>query len=141
MIGSDIDGVLAYYDPAFRRQNWSHLDQYYSSVKPTVLAQLLANAGLILISGRREKFRDVTENWLKLNGICWSELLLFGGKEKDRNILGEWKRSMIEKYGISMYFEDDTRIGNIIRTSKHACLVMIVQNAIIRGEESNAKVN
>jgi uncharacterized HAD superfamily protein len=141
LIGSDIDGVLAYYDPVFRRQNWSHLERYYCSLELTALAHLLKNVGLLIISGRREKFRDVTENWLKSHEIHWSELIMFDGEEKNRKVLGEWKRSMVERYEVSVYFEDDTRIGKVIQTSSHACLVIIVQNAVRRRENSNAKVD
>jgi len=63
-IGSDLDGVIAYNSLNKKEYRPFRLHLYYSKCEPTKLSKMPID---VIITGRRECYRKVTQNWLRFS--------------------------------------------------------------------------
>ncbi len=120
-IAYDFDGVLM---PAIKRdkkyfqQNKYERDLFerkkrYHFKASGVLKRPIEKEYYI-ISARRERYRDITEEWLKKNKIEPIELILMEGQLTFNRII-EHKSKYLKELGIEKYYEDDPKIVAKIR--------------------------
>lgn len=118
----DIDGTLARHDPA-KRSPYDHAKSYEDELRQEVsdLLDLVSfgsncaddhNGGrikIILVTGRREKFRDVTEAWLHLHMIPYDNLLMRGDDDNrpDNEVKKDIYLTHIEPEFRVMFILDD----------------------------------
>lgn len=62
-----------------------------------------------IITGRREKYRKITERWLEEKGIEYKELIMMTGSLTFKNIYNH-KYKWIKELGIERYYDDDIKI-------------------------------
>ena len=125
----DIDGTLANNDHRQHHLNgekkdWDAFfseqadDDLYDMTNEMLL--MFNNEGyeIVLLTGREEKYRGVTERWLQENFVYWDELIMrpTGSRMKD----DEWKLKhikAIEKGGrpVVAIFEDRLRVVKTLR--------------------------
>jgi hypothetical protein len=125
-IGTDIDGVIAFSTQNKKNYTPYRLGEYYKTCRKT------GNAGNhydFIISGRREKFRDITEQWLRDNGISFDKLILFPSKiDKTNQTLSEYKAKHINGEGLKEYREDDPKIAKYLQDHCPNCKIKRVDD-------------
>lgn len=132
----DIDGTLS--DATHRHhhlkttpKNWEafnkamHLDTPHKDV--VALAQALHHAGhrVLLVTGRDEEFRMVTETWLNAHGVIYDELYMRprGDRREDTTTKAEalrWLRAA--GYAPWLVVEDRNRLVKMWREQGLTCL-------------------
>lgn len=117
IIGTDLDGVLTDVpenflelknpDKTFKldvlRNQWYKNYLKYAPTKLKVKAD-------IIITGRKEKYRAVTEEWLKANKVTYKKIYFFSG-DKTRVNLIKYKAGIINEEHIDLFYEDDKEIA------------------------------
>lgn len=119
----DLDGTLC--DVRHRRhwvaskpQNWAAFNAAiaHDGVNVPVFQALrgLQSAGnkVILLSGREDSNRGVTEEWLFRHGVEYDELIMRGTKDyrKDSIIKSEFVDELVRKYNIVGAFDDRQQV-------------------------------
>ena len=125
-IASDLDGVLArnHLDKADYRP--FRLHEYYSCCQPTKLSKIPID---IIITGRKEHFRKVTQNWLEYYGVDYEQLIMFPNKTKKTNrSLAEYKARVINELEITKYYEDDRRIAEYLEDNCPLTKIIFVRD-------------
>lgn len=102
----DIDGVLC-EDPSFFQNDDG---QRYKDFIINAPAKFLPTKKIgYLITGRLEKYRDETEQWLRKNGIQYNQLLMLdckNGRERLKNVnQGEFKAIIYKKTNCFLFIE------------------------------------
>lgn len=114
--GYDIDGVICELfkpDKPFRLCN-SEERKILKKLKTfhmKTAKKLRDTEGLeiYLITGRKNKDREITLEWLRKNNIKFHKLLMLQASRTRENMIGH-KKNMIEYYNIDTFFEDDPKI-------------------------------
>lgn len=132
----DIDGTIA--DLSHRRKwiedkpkNWAAFEANMHLDKPIehtiALVKMLKEQGLTLImcSGRGEQNRQVTEDWLKDNGIDYEKLYM--RKKKDYRADDIIKEELLDKiigdgYNPTLVFDDRNRVVEMWRRRGLTCI-------------------
>jgi len=116
IVGYDLDGVLMpllkrskpyiQYSGAERKSyEKARLWQYANDTK----LRTPEEKEFYIISSRQEKYRQITEMWLKSNGINAKEVILMDNSLTFNHILDHKLKYLIEK-GITKYYEDDPKL-------------------------------
>lgn len=138
----DIDGTLADITHRLRYvqqepKNWkeffAHLDQDKPRVEIVEKVKTYAeDYNIVLVTGRPEEHRKVTEEWLKKNDITYQTLIMRPkGDRRDDDVL---KEEILNKYfkkdNIYLVFEDRKRVVDMWARNKIAVIN-------VGGENSN----
>lgn len=129
----DIDGTLA--DNSERQKYLSELrwDMFFNEmgndypVKEVLeLYNLIKNSQqykMIIVSGRPEKYKKLTEQWLTWNNIYYDDLYMRkdGDQRKDNVIKQEILKHIKEKYEISFAFDDRKSVVDMWRENGVFC--------------------
>jgi uncharacterized HAD superfamily protein len=128
-IGTDIDGVIAYNPLNKADYRPFRLHEYYSKAKPTKYSKMPVN---YVISGRKQHFRKVTQEWLSSNEIKYKELIMFPNKVKKNNqTLAEYKSRAINELGITKYYEDDERIAEYLKKTCQNTKIIFIDTKLL----------
>jgi hypothetical protein len=72
-----------------------------------------------IITGRKEFFRKLTENWLNENNVKYGRLVMYPtGVRKSLEGVFKFKAEIINKFNIGKYYENH---GEIYRYLKQIC--------------------
>lgn len=124
-IGFDIDGTLAHivdrdiYDAARAHEDTldPHVMRYLRSVQSDGIA-------VVVMSGRSEDHREVTEKWLAKHGIEYAGLFMRPSKDTrpDFVVKGElFDKHLRGKYNVQMFIDDRTQIVRLWRDMGIIC--------------------
>lgn len=125
----DIDGTVALLDDRNPHDASTALEDALNHPVANVLEvyshQTLYDVRLIMLTGRSEEYRDITEQWLKKYGITHYENLFMRGKE-DRRKDYEVKREVYEKeiaprYDVLFVLEDRDQVVKMWREIGVTC--------------------
>lgn len=116
--GMDIDGVLN-VDPAVDDDGPIYAD-YLKNATPLFIPSFPVDT---LISCRLEKYRDITEQWLKEHGVKYKHLVMLDMPNKAARIAwgkhGEYKADYYKTHSQQLFIESDynqaQKIANIAR--------------------------
>lgn len=80
----------------------------------------------LIITARREAYRDIAEAWLARYKINYGQLIMFPGtfEERNRTCIGTWKAEKASQAGAQMFIESDNEQARIISASTSACRVL-----------------
>jgi len=135
----DIDGTLA--DPSERihyiigpKKDWDSYDALVHTDKPInaiiTLAQVLYETGhdVVLLTGRSERVRDDTEEWLRTHNVPYHYLLMRGdGDRREDTIVKLENLDMFLRnrpMTVQTIFEDRKRLAEAFRDAGfHVCHV------------------
>ncbi len=131
----DIDGTLA--EISQRRKyvenkpkNWDKFfqnmekDGIHEEVVNTVRHYYLFKYEILLLTGREEKFREVTENWLEEKGIGYSKLFMRDTKDfRADDVIKEeiFKKHIEPTYNVFLCIDDRNRVVNMWRRLGLVC--------------------
>lgn len=108
-IAVDMDGVLCQECPPCLTE-----DEYINwmeTATPHLIPPYQIEA---VITSRREKYRAITEGWLRRNGVRYVHLLMDPSiKDSDRDFIG-WKIRCINYRKPQVFIESDERIAQVI---------------------------
>jgi hypothetical protein len=107
-VASDLDGVIAY--TPLNKDDYipSQLREFYKSCKPTKYSILYYD---YIVTGRKEFFRKLTEDWLNKNNVKYGVLVMYPtGVRKSLKGVFEYKAKILNKLKISKYYENHKRI-------------------------------
>jgi hypothetical protein len=113
--GYDLDGVLAIMSK--RDKPYSKQNKYERKEFEKIRAEMYENSPLLLqpvkpfyiISGRKEKYRSISDTWLKKNKLNPIKTFYLEGGKNFENIL-KLKVSKIKESKITVYYEDDVKL-------------------------------
>ena len=118
----DIDGTLAHIDPANPRDIYDGSRVMEDKLDTFVVRVLdsLADAGfkILMVSGRDEKYRDVTEMWLNSYIVPRRKLYMRseGDTRHDAAVKYEIAQKLINTYNVLGVFDDRSRVVNAWRS-------------------------
>ena len=104
IIASDLDGVIAY--TTYKKDDYvpSRLREFYNSCTPTKYAKMSFD---YIITGRKEFFRKLTENWLNENNVRYNILIMYPtGVRKSLDGVFKFKAEIINQFNIGKYYEN-----------------------------------
>ena len=114
MKSSDLDGVIAKNSLNLKDYRPYRLHEFFAKCSPTGYAE---RSWRYIITGRKEHFRKVTERWLQDNNVQYRELIMFPNKKpKNFRNLAMYKAEKINDLGVDVYYEDDLRIVEYLRS-------------------------
>ena len=130
----DIDGVLADCTHRLhhilvpgRKQDWDAFDALTHKDTPIPASVWLLNilrhrAKIVLLTGRSERVRKATEEWLHVNGIKYDELLMRASG--DRRKAAYVKTDIMNEHNLTAdnvmcIFEDEPATITILRAKGH----------------------
>lgn len=113
MISVDMDGVLC-EDPTII--TGAEYEQFLIEARPKYTHFEINE----IITGRKERFREQTEEWLRRHGIKYKKLLMLPD-EKTLKDIARWKAEMYKISESELFIESDPRQAEIIKrlTGKH----------------------
>lgn len=124
----DLDGVLAH--STLKRSRYNMFEVYGTCI-PLHLENLFMGtySSYTIITGRKVRFRNVTEKWLSDNnyvydGICYSEM----GTRKTTDSLAVHKAKHIKRLNITLYIEDTPNIALKLIPQVPDCTVLLYHN-------------
>jgi uncharacterized HAD superfamily protein len=126
-IASDLDGVLAFLEPDRDKYMPDRLNSYFKKARYTGF--LSSNSRITIITGRKEKYRFVTEKWLNQNSIKYSKLVMM-----PNNVIPslesqiELKAFHIENLDIDLYYEDEKKIAKELVKRCPNCAIIVVSD-------------
>lgn len=112
----DIDGVLCEDVPDSENDDGERYIKFISNSRQMFVPDRPIHT---LVSGRLEKYRAVTEDWLKRHGIQYKHLILLNlpnNFERAKINVGDYKADVYNKSGCSVFIESDPREATAIRT-------------------------
>ncbi len=112
----DLDGVLlpllkrngCYFKQSTAERN-EHENKKRYLFKYGKVLRIPLEKEFYIISSRRERYRNLTENWLKDNKINYKELILMEGSLTFKKIV-EHKYKYLREKKIEKYYEDDKKV-------------------------------
>jgi len=83
----------------------------------------------LIVTARREVYREQTLDWLKRHGIRVKEIVMFPGsfEERAKTNIGQWKASMVSKRGCGLFVESDYRQACEIAKALPNCQVVSIE--------------
>lgn len=121
----DIDGTLAHMVNRGPHDTSKYLDDVKDDTIHWIFGKLAENAIRIIVSGRSEDFREVTEQWLASHGITFDHLYMrpSGDFREDSIIKREIYQQHIKgKYGVRCVLDDRNRVVKMWREQGLTCL-------------------
>lgn len=108
LTGFDFDGILGHDSSAEDDDDGERYVNWLQTVHPLYLYR----GGTIhyIITGRIEKYRSYTEQWLAKHNQKYDNLIMgpwASKRERSRHRVGEWKGRVILEHGIKLYVESD----------------------------------
>lgn len=101
--GFDIDGVIVVDPPVSHKVDEEAYLAYIRNLTPLYVP---ARKVRYLVTGRLEKYRDVTEKTLRALGVQWGELIM---KPSNAGNIGRWKASVVGELPIKLFVESSIR--------------------------------
>lgn len=115
----DIDGTLAIRgNRGIFDFNICDIDTLCKEVQHLLALVHLAGGKVVLMTGREDKFRSITEKWLKDNEVVYGELLMRQSEDKrpDYIIKKElYEKHIKDKYNVFAIFEDRPQVVKMWR--------------------------
>jgi len=121
IIGYDLDGTICDGTPkrskpyfkqtglerkAYEQVKINHYRNANVVMRPNV-------DNFIIITGRNEKYREVTREWLKANNINPEALYMHKGQRTRKEMIA-FKLKTCREYHVSLYYEDDPKIAKAL---------------------------
>ena len=110
----DIDGVLTEDVPAQFDTDDENYITFLRNQKPMFRPDRPIHT---LVSGRLEKYREITEEWLNKNNITYKHLILLNlpnKYERSKINVGEYKANVYRNSGTELFIESDFNEANTI---------------------------
>ena len=111
----DIDGVLCEDVPNSENDDGEKYKKFISNSRPMYIPDREIHT---IVSGRLEKYRSITENWLKRHNIKYKHLELLNlpnNTERAKIDVGGYKAYIYNKSGCSLFIESDLKEATTIR--------------------------
>ena len=124
IVASDLDGVIAY--TPLKKDDYvpSKLRTFYNDCKPTKYSILNYD---YIITGRKEFFRNLTEDWLKENNVTYGKLVMYPtGVRKSIDGVIKYKAKAIKDLGIGKYYENHKGIYNYLKENCRNTEIVLV---------------
>lgn len=127
----DIDGTLALfgdanpYDRDFLQDILNQPVAHILRIQNVATFESLGSAKVILVSGRTDKFRAQTEQWISLNEVTYDELFMRkdGDVRKDVIIKQEiYEVEIKDKYNVLFVLDDRDQVVDFWRSQGLTCL-------------------
>lgn len=113
--GFDFDGVLCRDPLKAENDDGPRYVEFLRNAEPVFVPQRPIGH---IVTGRLEKYRPHTEEWLRRRGIQWSSLTMMPYATKAERMAaggrGQWKASVVKKLGVEFFLESNPRQANII---------------------------
>jgi hypothetical protein len=103
----DLDGIFCPDVPIEKAENEILYKEYITTVESIAHRIPRLHPCLSIATARLEKYRDITEDWLKRNNIEYRSLHMYQGTKDDRD--SNFYRNVSE-YKTSIFLESDARI-------------------------------
>jgi len=103
----DIDGVLTQDVPDWANDDGEKYINYLKNQKPMYVPD---REIAILVTGRLEKYRNITEEWLKNHKIKYRKLIMLNlpnNYERAKIKVGEFKAQVYKQSGLGLFIESD----------------------------------
>lgn len=122
VFGMDLDGVIA-------RSTMKYTEGgIYKKYQTCVLQLNTPNNDVIIITGRKPRFKKLTKEWLKENKVHYSKIIFNDRKSKKFKDLADYKARKIKKYKVTTYIEDTPEIAIRIQDKVPECKVILFYN-------------
>lgn len=115
----DLDGTLALFGNNNPYERDFFQDDSNVSVRVLLKAMKKNNSKILIVSGRKDTFKEVTEKWLKFHGIEYDALFMRKGDDdrKDAIIKSEIYETEIKgKYNIDFVIDDRNQVVEFWRS-------------------------
>ena len=115
VIASDLDGVLAIgtkRDKPYSKQNkYERLEFEKLRVEMYKNSPLLfiPNEPFYIISGRKEKYRDISDAWIKKNNLNVIKSFYLEGQRNRENMI-RFKIDKLKEINANIFYEDDPKL-------------------------------
>lgn len=112
----DIDGVLTEDVPGEFDDDGEKYINFLKNQKPKFRPDRKIHT---LVTGRLEKYRAITEEWLRQHNVQYGNLImlnLHNKQEKMKQDTGNFKAEVFRKSGLQLFIESDFREGNVIKS-------------------------
>ncbi len=112
----DIDGVLTEDVPAEFDDDGEKYINFLKNQKPKFRPDRKIHT---LVTGRLEKYRAITEEWLRQHNVQYGNLIMLNlpnKQEKMKQDTGNFKAEVFRKSGLQLFIESDFREGNVIKS-------------------------
>jgi uncharacterized HAD superfamily protein len=125
-VASDLDGIIAIGTIDRKACVPFKLANYYATCQYSGFLKDVPN--LIIITGRKEHFRKITEGWLNSHNVAYSKLIMFpNGEWKTREKQTLFKAIEIVANGVDVYYEDDEKIAEELKKKCPKTIIKTVQ--------------
>lgn len=115
----DLDGTLC--DDAHRQHLVPDWDDYHSQCKNdwlhedihSLIHAMRINHCVILLTGRTEKFKDMTKDWLKRHGVVWHSLFMRPDNNREPNAFykqGVYEEHIEPNYNVTFALDDNKSV-------------------------------
>jgi trehalose-6-phosphatase len=119
----DIDGTLAHMVNRGPYDTSKYMDDEKDDFIHSLFSKLTSEgATRIIVSGRSEEFKEVTQNWLHLHGVTYKHLYMrpVHNKQNDAIVKREIYEKLIEPhYNVICVIDDRNRVVNMWRNELH----------------------
>jgi len=112
----DIDGVLTEDVPTEFDDDGEKYINFLKNQKPKFRPDRKIHT---LVTGRLEKYRAITEEWLRQHNVQYGNLIMLNlpnKQEKMKQDTGNFKAEVFRKSGLQLFIESDFREGNVIKS-------------------------
>lgn len=121
----DLDGTLALFGKNNPYDRDFSQDKANTAITVTLKAvKHFSKAKVIIVSGRKDIFKEVTEKWLKDNGVEYDAIYMRKGEDvrKDVVVKGEIFQEFIEgEYNIDFVLDDRNQVVDFWRSKGLTC--------------------
>ena len=125
IVASDLDGVIAFTSLKLKDYKPSRLREFYNSCMPTKYAKINYD---YIITGRKEYFRKLTEDWLNDNNVKYGKLIMYPTDiRKSLEGIFRFKAEILNKLHISKYYENHIEIYNYLKKNCEKTEIVFVK--------------
>lgn len=111
----DIDGVLTEDVPSEYNDDGEKYINFLKNQKPKYRPDRKIHT---LVTGRLEKYRAITEEWLRQHNVQYGQLIMCqcnNNAERAQQDMGKFKADIFKKLGLPLFIESDFREANVIK--------------------------
>lgn len=111
----DIDGVLTEDVPNEVNDDGEKYINFLRNQKPKYRPDRKIHT---LVTGRLEKYRTITEDWLKTHNVQYGQLIMCqcaNNLERAKQDMGQYKSDVFRKTGLQLFIESDYREASVIK--------------------------
>lgn len=134
----DLDGVFSPNVPISECLDDDKYEKYISNVEPFYHRLPKAKYKLkAIVTGRTDRFRKITEQWLEKHNIEYQDLIMFPAeREKERNRdhvqeVGKYKADIYRKFNVAYFMESEKSEGLVIRELSKKQVILPNQGMLI----------